>query len=33
MNIEGINTSEIGNGLIRYTVGNYTSLQSAMIKN
>ena len=33
MNIEGINTSEIGNGLIRYTVGNYTSLQSAMIKH
>ena len=27
------NTTEMGDGLIRYTVGNYTNLQSAMMKH
>ncbi len=33
MSLDGINTTEMGNGLIRYTVGNYTSLQRAMINH
>ena len=31
--LDGINTTEMGDGLIRYTVGNYTSLQRAMINH
>ena len=33
MDLDGINTTEMGDGLIRYTVGNYISLQSAMMKH
>ena len=33
MDLDGINVAEMGDGLIRYTVGNYTSLQSAMMKH
>ena len=33
MELDGINISEMGDGLTRYTVGNYTNLQSAMMKH
>ena len=33
MDLDGINSTEMGDGLIRYTVGNYTNLQSAMMKH
>ena len=33
MDLDGINAAEMGDGLIRYTVGNYTNLQSAMMKH
>ena len=33
MELDGISTTTMGNGLIRYTIGNYTSLQSAMIRH
>ena len=33
MDLDGINSTEVGDGLTRYTVGNYTSLQKAMLKH
>ena len=33
MDLDGINSTEVGDGLTIYTVGNYTSLQKAMLKH
>ena len=33
LDLDGISATEMNDGLIRYTVGNYTSLQSAMMKH
>lgn len=33
MDLDGVNATEMGDGLVRYSVGNYTNLQSAMMKH
>lgn len=33
IDLDGVNATEMGDGLVRYSVGNYTNLQSAMMKH